>query len=203
LSANVYSALIKVQKDMGPLLKDSKNPHFRNNYASLAAVIDTISEPLTNNGLAIMQGIELEGEDRFPILATKLIHDSGESIRHTYPLYTKDLSDPQKLASAVTYARRYSLMAMFNLAAEDDDGNAAANAGTKGSGSSAQPTNGPSAAQKGKAKALLTEVRQAKSKAAGDKITTEMFGKAFDDLTGREMSKLIDDLLTEQKGPGF
>jgi hypothetical protein len=206
-TSNVFTALLGAQKEMGPVLKNSTNPAFRSKYADLSSVIETISEPLANNGLAFFQ--PLRYEEGIQYLDTVLVHAaSGDKLQSTMALVGKDMNDPQKVGSSVTYFRRYQLLSMLGLAPEDDDGNASSGA-RKGSGPSA-PSNttsapgAPSNAQKGKAKALLAEMKGAKSKAEGDAVVAEMFGgKTFDKLTGREMSKLIDDLLTLQQGPGF
>jgi hypothetical protein len=58
------------------------------------------------------------------ILTTILRHVSGEAIETEYPVLA-DYSSPQKIGSAMTYARRYSLMALVGVAPEDDDGNEA------------------------------------------------------------------------------
>jgi len=209
--SNVFTALLGAQKEMGPVLKNSTNPAFRSKYADLSSVIETISEPLANNGLAFFQPLRFE--DGIQYLDTIIVHaESGDKLQSTMALVGKDMNDPQKVGSSVTYFRRYQLLAMLGLAPEDDDGNGASS--NKGSGRAAKPSaassgtgdapGAPSTAQKGKAKALLSEVKGAKTKAQGDVVVNEMFkGKTFDMLTGREMSALIDSLLTEQKGPGF
>lgn len=83
------------------------------NYADLAAVIDVIREPLGKNGLAITQLIE--ADDR---LETTLFHKSGQFISSSYPLGT--YSRLQDLGTALTYIRRYSVIAMLSICGEDD-----------------------------------------------------------------------------------
>jgi len=65
-------------------------------------------------------------ESGAPVLVTRIIHTSGEHIEGEFPLVCKDPNDPQKLGSAVTYARRYALSAALGITADDDDGQAAA-----------------------------------------------------------------------------
>lgn len=116
-------ALNKVQGTLEPVSKDKLNPHFKSGYASLAAVNETIMGPLAENGFIILSGgVEIGGK---PWLRTTLLHVAGHSMSYDYPLLVTD-ANPQHLASATTYARRYSLCAFFNLSTEDDDGNAAA-----------------------------------------------------------------------------
>ena len=116
-------ALNKVQGIIEPVSKDKINPHFKSGYASLAAVNETIMGPLAENGFILLSGgVEIGGK---PWLRTTLLHVGGHSMSFDYPLLVND-DNPQHLASATTYARRYSLCAFFNLSTEDDDGNAAA-----------------------------------------------------------------------------
>lgn len=120
---NLAKALIKFQKEVKPVKKESENPYFKSKYADLASIIDTIKEPLAKNGL---------GYTQFPIgefgLTTILMHESGEWIEETFTLRPVD-AKPQSVGSAITYARRYALGAILGIATEeDDDGNKASNA---------------------------------------------------------------------------
>lgn len=133
-ATNLYTALLAAQKAMGPVKKDASNQAFRSKYATLQSVIETIEEPLHANGLVLVQRLQYDriGRDGgagegTPILITELIHAaSGEKIDSAVPVVCKDPLDPQKVGGALTYFRRYSLLALLNLAPEDDDGNVAA-----------------------------------------------------------------------------
>ena len=121
-------ALNKTQGLIEPVTKDKQNPHYKSGYASLAAVNETIMGPLAENGFVLLSGgVEIGGK---PWLRTTLLHVDGHSMSFDYPLLVND-DNPQKLASATTYARRYSLCAFFNLSTEDDDGNAASASSVK------------------------------------------------------------------------
>lgn len=119
-------ALAKAQGQMKPAVKDSINPHFRSNYADLAACWAAIREPLSSNGLAVTQFVNTN--ESGVEVATQLMHVSGEYIRSEcwLPVTAKTA---QAYGSAITYARRYSLAALVGLSAEDDDGNAASAGG--------------------------------------------------------------------------
>lgn len=113
-------ALIEFQKEVGTIKKDAVNPHFKNTYASLSAIIEAIREPLIKNGLTYVQ---------FPSgqngLTTRLMHTSGEWMEADFYM-TPSKNDPQGSGSLITYARRYALGAILGLATEeDDDGNVA------------------------------------------------------------------------------
>jgi hypothetical protein len=108
---------------MGKALKQSNNPHFRSKYADLGNVMDACLPALNDNGIAVYQPAGCD--DRGEYIATVLIHESGQTLECRVPLIVNK-NDMQGYGSAVTYARRYGLMAMAGIAPEDDDGNLAA-----------------------------------------------------------------------------
>jgi hypothetical protein len=119
-------ALVKFHSVMGKVSKDAANPFFKNKYASLSNIIEAVTKPLNDNGLSILQLPSIEG------LTTLLLHESGEWISSVSATPVKDATDPQKLGSAITYARRYALGAILSLNIdEDDDGQKAATAPPK------------------------------------------------------------------------
>ena len=122
-------ALAKAQAVMATAKKDSTNPHFGNKYADLASVWDACREPLTANGLSIVQAPCNTSPDTVSI-RTILLHSSGQFISSTITLRPSK-ADPQGAGSAITYARRYALSAMVGVSPDDDDGNAASGRETK------------------------------------------------------------------------
>lgn len=120
------TALAKAQGQMESAKKDSQNPFFKSKYADLAAIVEAVKVPLSQNGLSYVQITDIpEGDADAVLVETVLMHVSGEwlSGRLRMPV-TKN--DAQGTGSAITYARRYGLQAMLGVPAEDDDGNAAA-----------------------------------------------------------------------------
>lgn len=118
----IAGALVQAQAQMGAAFKDNTNPHYKSEFASLASVILTVKEPLHNNGLSFVQPtIRTDG---FVGCETRIMHTSGQWMEGelTLPL-TKQ--DPQAAGSAITYARRYSLMSMLGLPTTDDDAESA------------------------------------------------------------------------------
>lgn len=108
------AALVQFQATAPSVQKNAVNPHFKNRYADLSAVIDATRQPLADAGLAIVQ--LPEGDD----LITRLIHKSGQWIASRTPV--KSLKpDAQGYGSGLSYARRYSYTSMISLAIEDDD----------------------------------------------------------------------------------
>jgi hypothetical protein len=119
----IASALVKAQKAFGPALKSSSNPHFKSRYADLAACVEAVIDGLNSNGIMLMQQTH-ECEDGVTV-ETMFIHESGETFSAGKLHVPAAKQDPQGYGSALTYARRYSLMAACGIAPEDDDGNAA------------------------------------------------------------------------------
>jgi len=119
----IATALVKAQKAFGPALKSSTNPHFKSRYADLAACVEAVIEGLNSAGIALIQKTseDLNGVT----VETVFIHESGEMLECGKLHVPAAKQDPQGFGSALTYARRYSLMAACGIAPEDDDGNAA------------------------------------------------------------------------------
>lgn len=120
------AALVKAQKAFGPALKTHSNPAFKSRYADLGACIEAVAEALNDAGLALVQRVhEVESG---VCVETLFIHESGQVISGGRLRVPATKNDPQGYGSALTYARRYSLMSACGHAPEDDDGNAAAKA---------------------------------------------------------------------------
>ena len=116
-TADLAASLAKAQAGMKAATFNKVNPHFKNKYADLAAVLEAIRKPLADNGLSITQTTEVR--DGGFVLVTTLHHSSGQWIASEYPL--PQAAKPQELGSALTYARRYSLSAIACIAADEDD----------------------------------------------------------------------------------
>jgi hypothetical protein len=119
----IASALVKAQKGFGAALKTSSNPHFKSRYADLAACVEAVIDSLNDNGVALIQ--QTHECDSGVIVETMFIHESGETFSAGKLHVPASKHDAQGYGSALTYARRYSLMAACGIAPEDDDGNAA------------------------------------------------------------------------------
>jgi hypothetical protein len=121
--AKIATALVKAQKAFGPALKSSSNPHFRSKYADLSACVEAVIDALNDNGIALTQ--QVHECDNGVIVETVFIHESGATMSCGRLHVPATKQDAQGYGSALTYARRYSLMAACGIAPEDDDGNAA------------------------------------------------------------------------------
>lgn len=115
---SIYKKLFEAKKEIGKLTKDSKNPFFKSNYLSLNGLIDAVEEVLVNHDLVLLQPIK-DG------LVTTRIYDTETLTFVKSEIALPNIQDPQKLGSAITYYRRYTLQSLLGLQAEDDDGNVA------------------------------------------------------------------------------
>jgi hypothetical protein len=123
--ATIAAALAAAQAAMGRAAKSANNPHFKSKYADLSSVMDACMPALTSNGIAVTQPVKRE--DGEIVLYTILHHaDSDQTLDDGGLPLIVNKRDMQGLGSALTYARRYGLMAMAGISADDDDGNAAA-----------------------------------------------------------------------------
>ena len=119
----ISAALVKAQKQFAPALKTNTNPHFKSKYVGLDGCVEAVIDALNDNGIYLMQ--KNHPNDTGIAVETIFIHESGESISGGVLTVPADKQNPQGYGSALTYARRYSLMAACGIAPEDDDGQAA------------------------------------------------------------------------------
>lgn len=145
----IAAALAAAQSEMGRAKKSANNPHFKSKYADLDAVCDAAMPSLNKHGIAVVQPMQPMGDDW--VVLTRFIHGaSGEVLETPVPLILGK-RDMQGLGSAMTYARRYGLMALAGIAPEDDDGNAAVASGPAPAPRKAPPFNARAAAERIKA----------------------------------------------------
>jgi hypothetical protein len=173
------TALAAAQGELKNAKINRQNPHFKNRYADLASVRDAISPALTKHGIAVTQTMKVS-EGAF-MLETTLLHKSGQWIASDYPLPLN--AKPQELGSALTYARRYSLSSLVNIAADEDDDAEAANKAGNGASTDDQLAKKDGG---GLYKLLQTESRAAKNE-------TELKTWMKKDDTQRRIQQLPDD----------
>jgi len=123
---NIAKAFVAAKREFAPALKTSTNPHFKSKYADLAGCLEAVNDALLNNNIAVYQ--ETSEDATGVTVETVFLHESGETLRGGKLHVPASKQDPQGYGSALTYARRYSIMAACGIAAEDDDGNAASKA---------------------------------------------------------------------------
>lgn len=119
---NLYVKLHAFQAEVGTIKKSEVNPFFKSRYVDINGIIEAIKPLLEKHGLVIMQPLALyEGKSALTTIIADI--ESGDSLNISTPL--PEMSDPQKMGSAITYFRRYALQSLLLLEAEDDDGNGA------------------------------------------------------------------------------
>jgi len=110
--------LLEAKKQFPPIKKDAWNPFYKSNYASLSNILDAIEPVLEKHGLYIRSVL------RDNVLITQICELETGNVNLESCFNLPVLNDIQKIGSAITYARRYNLVAMLNLNIEnDDDGN--------------------------------------------------------------------------------
>jgi hypothetical protein len=118
-TGQISAALAKAQLEMSNPGFDSANPHFKNKFASLAAVRNAVVPLLAKHGIAMSQ--DLSSTDGTVVCTTILMHGSGQRLTFGPLILPVSKNDAQGFGSAATYARRYSLMAVAGVVGDDDD----------------------------------------------------------------------------------
>ena len=114
--SNIYKQLFEAKKEIGKISKESENPFFKSKYFDINKLLECVEPVLQKHDLLILQPVK-EGK-----VFTEIIHvKDGVIISSSIDL--PNIQDPQKLGSAITYYRRYTLQSLLGLQAEDDDGN--------------------------------------------------------------------------------
>jgi hypothetical protein len=121
------SALVKALGEMTDVRKgrEAKVPtkagsSYSYKYADLADTIQSVRPTLALYGLAVMQNVSTGNPD-LVLISTTILHTSGQWITFD-PLALPAGRTAQETGSAISYGRRYHLLASLGLAAEDDDG---------------------------------------------------------------------------------
>jgi len=121
---SIFASISKVANEIKPLIKDKDNPFTKSKYASLNSLLDIVKPVLFDNKLVLTQPIE-----NGCVVSRITRIDTGTSLTSTLKL--PDIADPQKIGSAITYYRRYTLQSLLGIQAEDDDGQTAHNQATR------------------------------------------------------------------------
>jgi hypothetical protein len=139
----IADALSKAQAEMKGAMRDAANPFFGSKYADLQSVWDACREPLTKNGLSVVQFPKSKaygqpevyqweskkGDVQYGVkvcfevsVLTRLCHSSGQWMEDRISTLMPN-GNAQSVGSAITYLRRYALQSVAGIAPEDDDGN--------------------------------------------------------------------------------
>lgn len=122
-SATLASAMALAFGEFEGATKGKSNPAFKSKYADLESVVEAIKPALVKHGLFFTQ--HTHDTTGGVCIETMVHHASGDNMSFGKLFVPATKQDAQGFGSALTYARRYSLMAAFGICPEDDDGNAA------------------------------------------------------------------------------
>ena len=130
----IKTALLEFQKLAVTAKKDGQNPHFRSNYSTLESVIEAVKQG-NQFGLFFTQEMTYDyvsNDDGsnvvVPVVSTKVMHEHDDTVIESklpIMLAQANMENPQKIGSAITYYKRYTLQSVYGLPSEDDDGNVA------------------------------------------------------------------------------
>jgi hypothetical protein len=119
---SIEKKLLQFQSEVDAVKKDAKNPFFKSNYVDINGVLKAIQPTLTKCGISYSQTPDIL-EDGTDVLHTMIYDaDKPESYIKSTSRLILGKNDMQQYGSAQTYARRYALISMLGLEAEDDDG---------------------------------------------------------------------------------
>lgn len=135
-------ALSAAQAEMENAKMNGTNPHFNSKFANLAAIREATLPALTKHGLSITQFTSIT-EAGSLLLVTRLMHASGQYVEGEFPIA---IDQPQKMGSALTYAKRYSWSGITGVAADEDDDGETAQQASKAAPKKAQKAPAPTEA---------------------------------------------------------
>lgn len=172
-TAELVKALAEAGAKFAAIEKDGRNPHLHNRYATLGNVLEAVLGPLRDHGIIVTQ-TPVPMESGWA-MQTRLLHVGGGELVGLVPLHSGDskgLNPMQAMGSAISYGRRYGLLSLLCLTAEDDDGHAVAQAQAQ----AAQPARQQQQRQ-GPAPQPRRDDRPARSPAEAERDKQEALGK--------------------------
>lgn len=112
--------LLKIIESIDPIKKTKDNPFFKSKYFDINQLLEVLKPIFKKEGLVLSQPLtNIEGR---PAIATQVIDIKTGSLIFAQAITLPDLQDPQKMGSAITYYRRFSLKSLLEIEEEDDDG---------------------------------------------------------------------------------
>ena len=113
-----------VTQAIGKIEKGKENPFYHSQYFDINGLLEALLPNLKAQGLIVTQPITIVRTENGAYLnALKTMVSDGKD-KVGYTMVLPNNIEPQKLGSAITYYRRYSLQSLFCLQASDDDANA-------------------------------------------------------------------------------
>lgn len=154
----IAAALVKACASVPTMLKNrtANTGQFSYSYVDLATVTAAAREMLASKNLCAIQSASSDGDD--VLIYTTLMHDSGQYLT-AHPLRLPMGKTAQQTGSAITYGRRYALVTLLGLVAEDDDDGAKASEVVRHSAIRApRKTSEPRTEEEGEIRALLASI---------------------------------------------
>jgi hypothetical protein len=192
--AQIGAALAAAQAEIKTVVKDRTNPHFKNRYATLDAIMETVRPVLAKHGLSIVQGCTIPSEVDGRLVAfaveTMVLHASGEFLSNMVymPLAKQSAQDA---GSALTYGRRYGVSALLSLATDDDDD------GEQASGNQRQASNQrPAAASAARTTDASDKQKAFLAKLSKSSVLSEKEATLLRRVTDRDKAKEAIDWAT-------
>ena len=121
------AALCKFQMEYSNAVRDASGNF--GSYVSLSEAEYAVS-PATKFGLShtfIIESATSHSDDHIIWIICRIMHESGEYIDSRLPIVTENQRGQNiyhKMGSAITYARRYMLLAAYGLGQADDEADA-------------------------------------------------------------------------------
>lgn len=109
-----------IEKTKKVLNKDSRTVRYQ--YAPIDAIAEQIKKPLVENGLSYRW--EVENKDKMIKVTAIITHELGHSESSSFeiPIDSEGfMTEPQKYASALTFAKRYSLCNALGISTGEED----------------------------------------------------------------------------------
>ena len=120
----IVPAYVKAQAARGQAEKDGHNTHLDSRYSTLDAVWSVAKPALAANGLAVIQTPTIAGAE--VVCVSRIMHTSGQWMEQTMSLpWAPGRNALQQAGAAMTYCKRYSLLALLGIggdAIDDNDG---------------------------------------------------------------------------------
>jgi hypothetical protein len=192
-AATLSGALVRALAEIDGVTKDKVNPHFKSKYADLASALETVRPVFAKFDLAVTQ--ETSPSEDGVIVETVVLHASGDDRRFGKLFVPANKRDAQGFGSALTYAKRYSLLTALGIPTEDDDGNAAARSAPQRA-----TTNGNAQPITDEQRSLMTSLIPAAGKTVQDIV--EAYGvSSIAELTQSKAAAAIARLQSLAKEP--
>lgn len=120
--ASIYDALYLVKRDLKSVRKDKTNPHFKSKFADINDVLEVLKEPLDKHGILLLQPLTYDSQGNHNLMT--ILSFRGQQLEY-HAIIPLEKQTAQSLGSALTYMRRHTLVSLFGLEQEDDDGSRA------------------------------------------------------------------------------